>query len=301
MAIYEQSTLGTASNQIVFNDENGTPFYRLTRRTPSRREIAQFDIKLPEQTGDVDFQTYIGKTYLMLDGVMYPDDDAGFDQGRRALRKVASLDIQQNDVASDAGYVPYSWTEHDGYNKQLFLKVISVDMPETTRSIGKQPFRLLCKIKYPVIFGTQMITATIGSGASITSGGIGYPFSYPVAYGSSTYSSSGSILNVGDLKIFPQSIIVTGPINVPKVTNSTTGEYIEVNVNLASSSDILYINYDQDSISITYQGNSQLDKLTSGSTLFKVGLGNNNFTLTGTSMGNGAYATVNLLPAWPLS
>lgn len=301
MPIYEISQLGTASNFIQFNNDAATPYYRLLRRTPTRRELEEFDIKLPEQTGDADFQTFIGKTYLMLDGVMYPDDDAGFDNGRKALRKLASLDVEQADANSDMGYVPYQWPEHDGYNKQIFLKVLNVDMPETTRSSGKQPFRLLCKIKYPVIFGQSAITTVIGSATATVTGGIGYPFSYPVAYGANTYSSNGAITNPGDLKIFPSGIVVNGPVNVPRVTNSTTGQYIEVNVNLATTGDSIIIAYDQDSTVITQAGTSVLNQLTSGSTFFKLTTGINNLTLTGASIGTGANATVSMLPAWPLS
>lgn len=301
MSIYRPSTLGTSNNQITFNEIGVYPYYRMTSRQPTRREIVEFDIKLPEGTGDADYQTFIGKTYLVLSGTMYPKDEATYDSGRRSLRKLASLDIQQSDADSDQGYVPYEWTESDGFDKQLFVKVMYVDLPESSRNGLKQPYRILCKIKYPVIFSQSTTTATIGSSSASVSGGIGYPFHYPVAYGASTYSSSGSITNQGDLEAWPQSIVINGPINVPRLTNSTTGEYIEVNVNLATVSDSLVITYDQDTLSVTQAGTSVLNQLTTGSTLFKLPTGINNFTLSGSSMGTGAYATISMQHAWPLS
>lgn len=301
MSIYRTSTLGTSTNQITFNQIGTYPYYRMTARQPTRREIVEFDIKLPEGTGDADYQTFIGKTYLILAGTMYPKDEATYDLGRKALRRLASLAIQQSDANSDQGYVPYKWSESDGFDKQLFVKALYVDLPESSRNGLKQPFRILCKIKYPVIFGQTTVTANIGSGSASVSGGIGYPFQYPVAYGASTYSSNGSINNQGDLKAYPQSIVINGPINVPRITNSTTGEYIELNVNLATTGDSLIITYDQDTLSITQAGLSILNQLTSTSTLFKLPTGTSNFTLTGSSMGTGAYAVISMLNAWPLS
>lgn len=301
MPLYELSTIGTASNSISFNDDSLPQYYRLTRRTPTRRELVEFDIKLPEQTGDTDFQSFIGKMYLILEGVMFPTDDASFDIGRRKLRKLASLDIEQADTNSDMGYVPYKWNESDGYNKQLFLKVMYVDLPETTRQGMKQPFRILCKIKYPVIFGQTAISFTLGDSAATTSGSSNLPFTLPRAIGLTTYSSNGSVTNPGDLASFPQSITVYGPMTTPRITNSTTGEYVEVNTTLATTSDSLIITYDQDSQVITQAGNSVLNLLTTSSTLFKLRAGNNNLTLTGATVGSGAYASGSVLPAWPLA
>lgn len=60
--IFDESTLGTSNNQITFNDDNGTIYYRLKNRVPQRREIREFDIPLQENTGIADFQTFIGTT-----------------------------------------------------------------------------------------------------------------------------------------------------------------------------------------------------------------------------------------------
>lgn len=300
MSIYRESELGTSNNSITFNELGVYPYYRMKQRQPTRREITEFDIKLPEGIGDADYQTHIGKTYLILAGTMYPKDEATYDEGRRLLRKLASLEIQQADADSDAGYVPYKWTESEGIDKQLFVKVLYVDLPESSSNGLKQPFRLLCKIKYPVIFGQTTVTATLGSSTATTSGSSNLPFTLPRAIGLTTYSSNGSFNNAGDTPTFP-TITVFGPISTPRVTNSTTGEYIEVATSLATASDSLIINYDADTLSITVAGNTVMSSLTSTSTLFKLRSGINNLSLTGATVGTGAYATVAALPAWSLS
>lgn len=296
--IFDESTLGTSNNQITFNDDNGTIYYRLKNRVPQRREIREFDIPLQENTGIADFQTFIGKTMFILEGTMYPDDEDSFAEGRQALRKLASMDIEQNDNDSDHGYVPYKWTDNSA--KQLFMKVMYVDLPENSKQGIKQPFRLFCKIKYPVILSQDSNAGTIGSSTATTSGSFVLPKVLPAVLGATTYSSNGSVTNDGDWPSYP-SFSVVGPINVPKITNTTTGEYIEINTNLNSSSDVLTINYDADSLTVEVNGTSVIGSLTSGSTYFKIQPGINNLTLSGSSVGSGAYATVSINSAWPLS
>lgn len=296
--IFDESTLGTSNNAITFNDDGGTIYYRLKNRVPQRREIREFDIPLQENTGIADFQTFIGKTMYILEGTMYPDDEDAFHEGRRALRKLASMDIEQNDNDSDQGYVPYKWTED--HPKQLFMKVMYVDLPENSKQGIKQPFRLLCKIKYPVIFSQSTNGGFIGSSTSTTTGSFVLPEVLPSVVGVTTYSSNGSLTNDGDWPSYP-SITVYGPINVPKITNSTTGKYIEVNTNLNSASDILTITYDQDTLTIDKNGTSVIGSLTSGSTYFKIEPGINNLTMSGSSVGSGAYTSVAAYSAWPLS
>ena len=296
--IFDESTLGTSNNAITFNDDGGTIYYRLKNRVPQRREIREFDIPLQENTGIADFQSFIGKTMYVLEGTMYPDDEDSFHAGRRALRKLASMDIEQNDNDSDQGYVPYKWVED--HPKQLFMKVLYVDLPENSKQGIKQPFRLLCKIKYPVIFSQDTNGGFIGSSTSTTTGSFVLPEVLPSVVGVTTYSSNGSLINDGDWPSYP-SITVYGPINVPKITNTTTGEYIEVNTNLNSASDILTITYDQDTLTIDKNGTSVIGSLTSGSTYFKIEPGINNLTMSGSSVGSGAYTSVAAYSAWPLS
>lgn len=296
--IFDTSTLGTSNNFITFNDDNGTIYYRLKNRVPQRREIREFDIPLQENTGIADFQTFIGKTMFILEGTMYPDDEDAFAQGRQALRKLASMDIEQNDNDSDQGYVPYKWTDISA--KQLFMKVMYVDLPENSKQGIKQPFRLFCKIKYPVILSQDSNGGSIGSSTATTTGSFILPKVLPSVIGVTTYSSNGSISNDGDWPSYP-SFTIYGPINIPKITNTTTGEYIEISTNVVSSSDVLTINYDQDSFAIELNGNSVIGSLTSGSTYFKIQPGINNLTLTGSSVGSGAYASVATNSAWPLS
>lgn len=298
MSIYDSSTIGTAGNLIRFNDDTGTPYYRMRSRTPSRRELREFEAVLPEGSGINDTTSYIGKMYMVLEGTMYPDDENGFHEGREALRRLASLEVSQDDANSDNGYVLYKWDENVG--KQLPVKVLYADMSENTRFGIKQPFRLLCKIKYPVITAQTTKSVELRLTDPLPGGGAQFPVEFPVMFGASSSLGQGSVVNDGDIDAWP-SIVIYGPIQRPKITNVTTGEVIELDVNLATGSDTCIVTYDQDSLEINASNQNKYGKLTSDSVLFKIQPGINNFTLSGQSIGEGAYATITFRDSWPIS
>lgn len=301
MAIYDGSTLGTATNRVTFNDFTQTPIFRTISRAPQRRQLRELDIPIPFENGISDFRTYIGQTAYVIDGTMYPGGESEYDSGLAQLRKVASLDVSQADVLSDDGYVPYIWTEFER-QKQVFLKILYVQMVEDVRKGLVQPYRFICKIKDPTIYGVTVQQADTGEGYFTTAAGSAiYPFSYPIIYGASTGSASADANNVGDIPIYPIGITINGPVNSPRITNTTTGEYIEVTVNLASASNELAISYDKDSLTVELDGVSVLNQVTVGSTFFKIQPGSNIFTLTGSSITSDARAVVSFYSGWALS
>jgi hypothetical protein len=302
MSIYDSSYIGTSSNRINFNDYTGnTPVYRLISRAPQRRSIRELDIPIPFENGISDFETLTGQYAYIIEGIMYPGSESDYDRGLSALRKLASLELSQDDITSDSGYVPYSWTEFVT-NKQVFLKVLYVDIREDTRKGLVQPFRLVCKIKDPTIFSETLLVASTGEGFFTTASGSAlYPFEYPILYGASTGSSTSDANNTGDLPTYPVSINIYGPVNRPKLTNQKTGEFIEIDVNLTAVTNQLVISYDKDSLKVERDGTSVLNKVTSASTFWKLRPGENTIKLEGASISGDAYATVSYYSAWPLS
>jgi hypothetical protein len=300
MSIYDSSQIGTSSNQIIFNQNTVFPVFRVISRRPQQRQIRDLDIPVPFENGISDFETLIGKSAYVIQGVMYPGGESEYDAGLVKLRKLASLDISQADVLSDEGYVPYQFSEFER-DKIIYMKVLYVDIPEDTRKGLVQPFTLVCKIKDPVIYGATLKQADTSNADFTTATGTAiYPFSYPIVLGASTASVSVDANNIGDLPVYPVSINIHGPVNVPKITNTTTGEYIEVDVNLGSTSNELVIAYDKDSLTVELDGVSVLNKVSATSTYFKVPPGSNIFQLTGSSISSSAYATVSYRDGWSL-
>lgn len=300
MSIYDQSTLGTAANQVTFNGTS-FPIFRVQSRQPQRRQLRELDIPIPFENGISDFETLIGQTAYIIEGTMYPGGESEYDDGLRRLRKLASLELEQADILSDEGYVPYVYTEFLR-NKQIFMKVLYVDLPESTRKGLVQPFRLVCKIKDPSIYSETLHQASTEPADFTTAAGSAiYPFEYPIVFGASTSSVSSNARNEGDNPTYPISINVFGPVNNPIITNTTTGEYIQVNVNLASDANELVIAYDKDSLSVERDGVPVLNQVTSTSTYWKLAPGDNIIELSGSSISNDAYVTVSYYDAWSLS
>lgn len=305
MSIYEISTLGDPDNQIRFNDPSTDPYFRIQTRLPQKYQIRQEDFPLPFDNGISDFLTLIGQTIYVLTGTMYPANESSYDAGQYALRSVSSLTREQSDpYQSDEGYVPYSWGDASApeNSKQIFLKVLYCLMTENTQMGLQQPFQLVCKIKDPAIFGGTLKTAsTAQANPTVTTGAAVYPFAYPIAFGSTLYTVSADCNNIGTEPTDPISISVIGPITNPVITNSATGQFIEVDVTLASSSDQLLIEYSGDSLSITLNGVSVLQYVTAASTYWKIQPGDNIIQLTGSVVSDGAFAEVNYYDTWALA
>lgn len=300
MAIYGDSSLGTTANRVNFNAFNTFPIYRIISRRPQQRQIRDLDIPVPFESGISDFETLIGKVAYVIEGIMYPGGESEYDAGLAALRKLANLEVAQSDNLADDGYVPYIFEEF-ARDKQIFMKVLYVDVPENTRKGLVQPFRLVCKVKDPTIYGYPSKTASTQGTDPTTLGGTAvFPFSFPIIFGASTISVSNVAINNGDVPGYPASITVVGPINNPTITNTTTGEYITVSTNLATSSDVLVITYDKDTLSVTSNGVSVLSNVTTASTYFKLEPGDNTITLTGSTIGSGAYVSVAYYDSWSL-
>jgi len=302
MSIYDTAYIGASDNRITFNDYSSYPIYRIQAKAPQQRQIRELDIPVPFESGMSDFATYIGRTAYVIEGKMYPDSEATFSTGLAAIRKLGSLDFSQNDSATDSGYVPFVYSENGTDNRQIFLKVIYVDIREDTRQGLVQPFRLLCKIKDPTIYGYPSKTAsTQGTDATTLGGSLVFPVSLPVVVGASNVTVTSTATNNGNIATYPSSIVIHGPINTPRVTNAANGEYIEVSSNLAATTNVLTITYSKDSVTVELDGNSVLDLVSSGSTWFKLKPGANQITLSGSSVGSNCYVDVNYYDAYSLS
>lgn len=301
MSIYDIATLGESDNQVTFNDYTADPVFRALARSANKFQIRQQDLPVPFESGSSDFLTLLGDTSYIIQGKMYPGSEQSYDNGLAILRSVCSLTLNQADVLSTDGYVPYVWG-NASYSQQIFMKPLYVEISETTQQGFVQPFTILAKIIDPTIYSANVNIASTGQAAPTTSSGsAAYAFTYPVLYGSTIYNVSADCNNIGTVPVYPISVIVNGPITNPTVTNVTTGEYITVNVTLNSTSDQLNILYNATTQEITLNGVNVANSLGTGSTLFKIPPGTSLIQLSGSSVGTGAVAEVEFYSGWALS
>lgn len=308
MSIYAKATLGFPDNQITFEDYTLQVVYRTTTRLPQKYQIREQDIPVPFEPGVADFNTLIGQTIYLIEGIMYPADESSYDSGLAALRDVSSLDIEQTDpysanTFSNDGYVPYVWGDAGGdLTKQLFVKPLYVQMAESTQQGFVVPFRIYCKVKDPTIYGATLKTAsTASSTPGASSGSAVYSFAYPIVYGATYYTVTATATNLGTVATYPQSIDVYGPVTTPVITNTKTGEFLKVAVTLNSVNDHLQIQYAKDYLSVTLNGVNNLKNVSTDSTYFKIHPGGNGISLTGSSISSGSYATVTFYDGYSLA
>lgn len=300
MSIYGLATLGESDNQIEFNNFAADPVFRALARSASKFQIRQQDLPVPFESGSSDFLTLLGDTSYIIQGKMYPADENSYDSGLMQLRTVCSLDLNQDDILSDNGYVPYIWADANN-QKQIFMKPLYVELSETTQQGFVQPFTILAKIKDPTIYLANLQTASTGAASfSTTTGAAVYSFAYPIVFGANLFTVTADANNIGTSPVYPVTITVKGPVTNPVVTNLATGEFIEVDVTLNSSSDQLNIIYDRDTFDINLNGTGVINKLNSSSTLFKIHPGTNTIQLSGQSVGTGAVAQVDYYSGWPI-
>lgn len=301
MSIFSPATLGESDNLLRLNNYQVDPVYRALARSANKYQIRQQDLPVPFESGSSDFLTLLGETSYIIQGKMYPSSETAYDNGLAALRAVCSLDLNQADILSDGGYVPYIWGDATG-QKQIFMKPLYVELSETTQQGFVQPFMILAKIKDPTIYSATLSTASTGQATPSLGGGAAvYSFTYPIVYGATLFSVSADCNNVGTIPVYPLTVTINGPVTTPRITNLATGEYIEVAVTLNSTLDQLNLTYDKDTLNINLNGVSVINKLSSGSTLFKIHPGTNTIQLSGTSVGNGAVAQVEFYSGYPLS
>lgn len=308
MSIFTRSTLGYADNQVVFNDITTDPYYRVNTRAPQKYQIRQEDIPVPFESGVADFKTLVGDTMYVIQGTMYPRSETTYDTGLNALRDVSNLDLDDQDPFGGAlftndGYVPYMWGDSLGaLSKQMFVSPLYVMASESTRQGFVVPFTIYCKIKDPVIYGGTLKTASTANGSPIGSiGSAIFPFAFPMAFGATAYTVTADAENVGTVPVYPESIDVYGPITNPKITNGSTGEYIQVNAVLNSSTDHLQVQYGKDYLSVTLNGVNYLNQKSTDTTFFKIQPGGNTISITGSSIGTAAYVTVDWYDGYSLA
>lgn len=300
MSIYDASQLGESDNQILFNDYTIDPVYRIKARSANKFQIRQQDLPVPFEGGSSDFLTLLGDTSYIIQGTMYPASETTYDSGLAALRAACSLDLNQADILSIDGYVPYEYTEADG-NKQIFMKPLYVEVTETTTQGFVQPFTILAKIIDPLIYSATLSTAsTQAASPTTTQGSAIYPFTYAVLYGANTFTVTATLDNIGNSPVYPVTIIVVGPVTNPTISLSN-GQFITVNVTLNTTSDQLNLTYSKTSQDINLNGTNVANNVASGSTLFKVPPGTTTMTLSGTSVGTGAFAEIQYYSGWELS
>jgi hypothetical protein len=118
-------------------------------------------------------------------------------------------------------------------------------------------------------------------------GGRTYSKTFSYSYGASI-PNLFTVTNNGWATTNP-TVTVVGPVTNPSITNTTTGQYLTVNVTLGSSDSLVF---DLENKNITLNGSSARNLLTTGSQWFGAPSGITQFSFSGVSGSSGTTATI---------
>ncbi|QAY16129.1 minor tail protein [Arthrobacter phage Sonali] len=122
---------------------------------------------------------------------------------------------------------------------------------------------ITCEWKVPdgVLYDAAVASGSCGLGDPIS--GLRFPETPPFTFGSST-GGSMVLTNAGDYDAFPL-FAINGPVSRPKITLSSTGEFLRLNTTLASG-DILLV--DMQAKTVTLNGANRNIDVAPGSSFF---------------------------------
>lgn len=143
-----------------------------------------------------------------------------------------------------------------------------------------------------VIYDGTVVTGNAGLPAPTS--GMSFPASFPWTFGSSS-GGSFSMNNTGSYPAKP-FFLINGPISYPVLTNTNTGEFIALDIALASG-DTLTV--DHQAGVVTYNGANRNNVVRVGSSFFTCAAGNTTIQITsGDSTQVSGTATGYLLPTY---
>lgn len=124
------------------------------------------------------------------------------------------------------------------------------------------------------------------------SGGLTYPLTYPLDYGTAGSPANATCTNVGNEPASPV-LVFTGPLTTPRVINTTLAYSLEFDIDLLAGQTLTV---DTDAGTVLLNGTT--DRLNTRSNLsvpveyFELDPGDNNLTLLAASFGAGAQLQV---------
>jgi ABC-type uncharacterized transport system permease subunit len=157
----------------------------------------------------------------------------------------------------------------------------------TNRNISIAPFRIGLVAPDPIVYDNtsgSVLTATVNK---YVGGGVTWPLVWPLEWEAG--SGATTVNNTGNVAVYP-AITINGSATNPIITNTTSGEFIQLDSLTAPVGSEIIINPRVPSV--TLNGGNIFTKVNSASTWWKLNPGNNSLKLTTSDAADTAVATV---------
>jgi hypothetical protein len=201
-----------------------------------------------------------------------------------AMRKaISALVPPTRDANSLLQPVPLRFVDDDGGDYTIQVVINGLVMPRSRTNSSEYQFDLIAA-DY-AISGTTEHLETI---SVETVGGFSIPFSIPFSFTGGT-GGAKTIVNAGDATAYP-IITLAGPLTNPRITNSTVGRFLQLNLTINTGSSVVI---DMRNKTIVQGGTTnRINAMTSTSKWWWIDPGANTIALSSSIASEAGTATV---------
>lgn len=220
--------------------------YALQKYPTFTKSFKNNEIARQGQVGVWDFYSYYGRLSIVFSGIIVAETNQKLEQMKAKMSKIFALPMQPTET--NDGYVKIEWTDEDGNSKFVEAKLTQdIAFDRGLADHSTMSFLINLKTKTPYIYsggiaGDYLLESGIRGYKS--SGGIFLPTLLPISWSGdwqnvlSIDNSTSTTESQTKIKIFGEA---QQQINNPRITNLTTGKFMQVNITLADETDWIEI------------------------------------------------------------
>jgi len=279
--IGQQFTITKKSNPtkfIKFNDHSSSNLIALQAYPTFDLEIRNDEIDKEGQHGSWDFFSFYGKRLIVFEGVIIGINEGEVHRLRDKMLEVTSLPAQP--TTSDDGTVLIEWTDPLGRELQIEAKIsTSIRFSRNLKQKNRLDFILIMKAPNPQIESQELIEDAGLRGYNI--GGVFLTMKFPFTL-DSNFINVITVQNDGNTEANTVFRLYGSPnrtITNPRITNLTTGDYIQVNITLVSEAEYVVINSKTGTV-FDYLGADKSSDIEGGSSFILLDIGANDLLYT---------------------
>lgn len=266
---------------VVINDHTDPENLIALQKYPSMEvDIRNDEINREGQHGVWDFFSFYGKRIFIFEGVIVGEDEESVTTLKKSLDFICQLPAQP--MTGDDGTVLVQWTDPNGQAWESEAKISNaISYGRDMHQQFRLNFMLVLKAPDPLILSQSTIEANGVRGYPM--GGFTLPFGLPFVIGVS-YINKFEVENGGTIPADITFRMFGGThfaITNPRMTNLTTGEFMQVDVSLADETEFIEVNTKTGAV-VDQDGVDQSGNIHSGSTFPQLAIGMNEMFYTST-------------------
>lgn len=266
---------------VIINDHTDPENLIALQKYPSMEvDIRNDEINREGQHGVWDFFSFYGKRVFVFEGVIIGEDEDSVTTLKKSLDFICQLPAQP--LSGDDGTVLIQWTDPNGKAWESEAKISSaINYGRDMHQKFRLNFMLVLKAPDPLILSQSTIETDGVRGYPM--GGFMLPFNVPFIIGVS-YINKFDVENNGTIPADITFRMFGGThfaITNPRMTNLTTGEFMQIDISLADETEFIEVNTKTGAV-VDQDGVDRSGNIHSGSTFPRLAIGTNEMFYTST-------------------